>query len=451
MIYRADPRVRATWRWGGVLAAMLVAQSLVMAGVFWTLANDSHRRVIEHALGDDCTFFALTPAAERPEEMREKLMRDIHRDRFLGLFDARGRLIAGNIARLPAGAPSSASFVADLLPTELPGKRHDQARVMVCAMPDGTRLLTGVDLDDTEEALRLVWQSLLLGLVPGILLAVAFGFVTGRRAARQVDTVRRLTERIVSGDLDRRLPVAANPDSFGLLCADINMMLDRLQQLVGEVRGIGDDIAHQLRTPLTRLRVRIDRALRDARDRAGFGRVADQALAEIDTLLGIVGALLRLREMDDHARRSRFAPIDLARLVDDACDLYRPAAEDRGLDLVCAIAPVPPVEGDASLLMEAIANLIDNAMKFGPADGRVHVSVAPLDGGAIVTVADDGPGIPRADRPFVTQRFYRSWSEQAGAGLGLSLVKGIADLHGFELRFAEQGSAVSLLCRPAAG
>jgi signal transduction histidine kinase len=442
---RFDPRTRSTWRWGGALAAMLVVQSLVMTAAFWMLANGSHRRAIEHALGEDCAFFALTPAEERPEELREKLTRDIHRDRFLGLFDARGRLIAGNIARLPTAPSKDRSFIADLAPTELPGKRSDEARVVVCRMPDGTWLLTGIDLDDTEEALQLIWQSLLLGLVPGVLLAVAFGFVAGRRAARQVDTVRRLTQQIVSGDLEQRLPVAPYPDSFGLLCAHINTMLDRLQQLVGDVRGIGDDIAHQMRTPLTRLRARIDRGLRDAADPAAFAAVADQALAEIDTLLGIVSALLRLREMEDHARRSRFAPVDLARLVDDACDLYRPAAEDRGLTLHCSIAPVPPVEGDASLLMEAIANLIDNAMKFGPAGGTVHVSVGPLGAGAAVTVADDGEGIPAADRALVTQRFYRARSDGGGAGLGLSLVKAIADLHGFDLRFADTGSAVSLV------
>lgn len=446
-IWRSDPRGRATRRWGGALAALLVLQSLVMAGVFWVLANGAHRHTIDHALADDCTFFALTPASERGEELREKLTRDIHRDRFLALFDVRGSLIAGNVARLPASVPRAGSFVATIEPIELPGVRRDEARVLVCALPDGTRLLSGVDLDDTQEALRLVWRSLLLGLVPGVLLAVAFGFVTGRRAARQVETVRRLTDRIVAGDLGERLPVPVNPDSFGLLCADINRMLDRLQQLVGDVRGIGDDIAHQLRTPLTRLRAGVERGLRDAADRAAFVAAGERALAEIDALLGIVGALLRLRELEDHARRSRFASVDLARVVEDACDLYRPTAEDRGLQLVCEVAPVLPIEGDASLLMEAIANLVDNAMKFGPAGGRVRITLAATSDGAAITVADDGAGIPPAERALVTQRFYRARTDRPGAGLGLSLVKAIADLHGFELRFAEHGSAVTLVGR----
>ena len=258
-IFPTDPRARATWRWGSALAAMLVLQSLALAAVFWVLAHDNHRREIEHQLSDDCTFFRLTPAEERPEELREKLDRDLHRDLFLALFDADGRRIAGNVAHLPPGAPTGGSFVATVVPTELPGKQSDEARVQLCAMPDGTRLLIGVDLDDTVASMRLVGQSLLVGLVPGILMALVFGLIAGRRAARQVDAVRRLTERIMAGDLSGRLPVPGDPDSFGLLCADINLMLDRLQLLVGDMRGIGDDIAHQLRTPLTRLRARVER------------------------------------------------------------------------------------------------------------------------------------------------------------------------------------------------
>ena len=449
-IFPTDPRARATWRWGSALAAMLVLQSLALAAVFWVLAGDTHRREIEHRLSDDCTFFRLTPAGERPEELREKLDRDIHRDLFLALFDASGRRIAGNVAHLPPGAPSGGSFVATVVPTELPGKRSDEARVQLCPMPDGTRLLVGVDLDDSVASMRLVGQSLLIGLVPGILIALVFGLVAGRRAARQVDAVRRLTERILGGDLSGRLPVPGDPDSFGLLCADINLMLDRLQLLVGDMRGIGDDIAHQLRTPLTRLRARVERGMRDDSDRDAFAATAEATLADVDKLLGIIAALLRIRELEDHARRSRFAPVDLARLVEDACDLHHPTAEDRGITLSYTTEPVPSVDGDASLLIEAVSNLIDNAMKFGPVGGAVRVTLGVQGGDIMLSVADDGIGVPQAERALVLQRFYRGRADQPGVGLGLPLVKAIADLHGFGLAFAAQGSAVSIICPGAA-
>ena len=440
----ADPRRRATWRWGGAIAALLIAQSLVLATLFWVVADGSHRRTTERGFANDCQALAMLTPLQRRTELRAMLTRDIHRERFLGLF-ANGALIEGNVARLPVTDSRAGSVVAGVQPTELPGKDSDVARLTICPMPDGTRLLTGVDLDNAEEALRVVERSLALGLIPGLLLALGAGLYAGRRAAQQVDAVRVLTERIVAGDLDRRLPIAARPDSFGELCAHINAMLDRLQALVGDVRGVGDDIAHQLRTPLTRLRARIERSLREARDPAAFAAAGDAALVEIDQLLGIVAALLRVRELEDHARRSRFAPVDLARLAEDACDLHRPSAEDRGIDLVCDIQQVAPVEGDASLLIEAISNLIDNAMKFGPPGGRVTLSLRQRGSAPVITVADDGLGVPAAERSLVTQRFYRGHHECDGAGLGLSLVKAIADLHGFRLQFADQGSAVSLV------
>ncbi len=444
-IRRSDPRTRATWRWGGAIAALLVVQSIMLAGLFWLLANGSHRRDAERGFAEDCRSLAALSPEVRRVELREMLAHDIHRDRFLALFAADGTRIDGNVARLPPEALRAGSTVATITPTELPGKTSDVARLRTCAMPDGTRLLTGVDLDNAEGALRIIERSLAYGLIPGLLLAIGFGLVAGRRAATQVDAVRGLTERIVAGDLDQRLPVGERPDSFRLLCAHINLMLDRIQSLVIDVRGVGDDIAHQLRTPLTRLRARLERGLGEAGDVAAFQASADAALDEIDQLLGIVAALLRVRELEDHARRSRFAPVDLARLAEDACELHRPTAEDRGIVLSCDIDPVAPIEGDASLLIEAMSNLIDNAMKFGPAGGHVALLLRQEERAVVITVTDEGAGVPAAERPLVTQRFYRGRHDREGAGLGLSLVKAIADLHGFTLSFAETGSAVALV------
>jgi signal transduction histidine kinase len=447
-ISSSDPAMRATLRWGGAIAALLVVQSIVLAALFWFLATGSHQRHVERSFAADCRALArLTPDARRVE-VRAMLTRDIHRDRFLGLFNGGGKLIEGNVARLPPGASGgSRSFVAEVRPTELPGKTSDTARLALCPMPDGSRFLVGVDLDEAEEALRVIGRSVLIGLVPGLLFAIGFGLIAGRRAARQVDTVRQLTERIVTGSFAERLPIAAKPDSFGQLCSHINAMLDRLHLLVTEVRGVGDDIAHQLRTPLTRLRARIERGLGQADSREAFESAATAALEDIDKLLGVVAALLRIRELEDQARKSRFASVDLQALVEDACDLYRPSAEDRGIRLLCESEPVVSSEGDASLLIEAVSNLIDNAMKFGPAGGRVIVSVRPENGQSVITVADEGKGVPLNERSLVTQRFYRGHHDCDGAGLGLSLVKAIADLHDFTLRFAEHGSAVSLIPR----
>lgn len=445
-IFRLDPSARATWRWGGAIGALLAVQSLLLAALFWWLVSEARVREAEAGFREDCRALAAMTPAHRIEEVEEAIGRDVHRDRFIALFDRAGRLIDGNVAWLPANAPGRGSAVLPVIPTRLPGRRSDVARLVVCPLGDGERLLTGTDLDDAEHDEQLVARVLVLGLIPGLVIALAFGLFAGRRAARQIDAVRRLAGRIAAGDLGERLPVRDPPDSFGLLCAQINMMLERLQQLVGDVRGVGDDIAHQLRTPLTRLRARVERGLRDARSPAEFQAVSAAALDEIDTLLGIVAALLRIRELEDHARRSRFGPVDLARLVDDACELHRPTAEDRGLTLSCRIEPTPTISGDASLLIEAVSNLVDNAMKFGPAGGRVEVSLRPVPGGAEIAVSDQGDGVPAAERSLVTQRFYRGRHDCTGSGLGLSLVKAIAELHGCTLVFAELGSTVALVC-----
>ena len=449
--FRANPRARSTLRWGGAIAALLVAEALLLAAVFWALATQANVRDAEASFRADCREYAAMTPAERREEIGEALTQDIHRDRFLALFRSDGGLIDGNVAYIPPAAPTQGSAVLPVKPTQLPGKTSDTARLVVCSMPDGTRLLTGVDLDDVDHADQVVERALLLGLAPGVLIALGFGLIAGRRAARQVDAVRQLTARIADGDLRERLPVSSRPDSFGLLCAHINTMLDRIERLVGEVRGVGDDIAHQLRTPLTRLRARIERAMGQADDRPAFDQAAAESLVEIDKLLGMTAALLRIRELGDHARRSRFAPIDLTRLIEDACELHRPGAEDEGTTLRCRIDSRATLEGDADLLMEAISNLIDNAIKFGPVGGEVGVVLSIEQGMLAITVSDQGTGVLAAERPLVTQRFYRGRHDRDGVGLGLSLVNAIAELHGMDLRFADIGSAVSLVCRTTAG
>ena len=443
-----SPRARSTLRWGGAIAALLVVQSLLLAAVFWWLATENHVSDAEASFRDDCRTYAMMGKGERMEELREAIDRDIHRDRYLALFDIDGSMLEGNVARLPSGPPPHTSAVTTIRPTELPGKTSDEVRYSVCTFHDGTRLLTAVDLDDSQYAARVVERAVLIGLLPGLLLAIGFGLIAGRRAARQVDAVRILTQRIMAGDLKGRLPVANPPDSFGVLCLHINQMLTRLEQLVGDVRGAGDDIAHQLRTPLTRLRARVERAMAQAVDPASFQRASEEALVEIDRILGIVAALLRIRELEDNERRSRFDDLDPGRIAEDACDLHRPDAEDRGVTLLSRIGPVALVKGDSSLLIEALSNLIDNAIKFGPADGTVTLSLTNENGVPVVTVSDDGPGIPTAERRLVTQRFYRGRRDRDGVGLGLSLVQAIAELHGFVLRFAEESSAVSLVCTP---
>ena len=433
---RLDPQGRTTLRWGVGIAILLGVQSLLMAGLFWVFALGGHVADMERSFAEDCAAFEAIAPLRRPGEVQAALKRDIHRDRFLALFAASGQMIAGNVAAIPAGSGTgSRSILSSVIPTQLPGKTSDTARLRLCRMPDGTRLLTGFDLDDSNMTMRVICRALLFGLLPGLFMAVAFACVAARTAGRQIDTVRRLSQAVLAGDLKGRIAVSDQPDSFGLLCAHINRMLDRIEALVTEVRGIGDDIAHQIRTPLTRLRARIEREMDAAASVEAFRSVADAALSDIDLTLAIVRALLRIREIEDHARRSGFAPIEMAQLIEDAVDLHAPSAEEHAVTLQSRIEAGATIAADADLLMEALSNLIENAVKFGPYGGRVEVVLRTPGDLVEMTVTDEGSGIGSDERHLVTQRFYRGGRPEPGCGLGLSLVKAIVDLHDAELEF----------------
>ena len=446
-----DARRRSMGRWGGAIALLLMVQSLIVAALFWTLATGSGRTRMDATMAHECGRFAASPPARWQAMVNAMLFDDVHRTRFLAVFDAKKRLIGGNVRDLPAGmASGERAEAAHISPNQLPGKTADTARLRLCPLPGGATLLTGFDLDDSEAIAGVIERSLMLALIPGLAIALGFGLLAARRAARQVDTVRRLAERIVTGDLRGRLPVSMKPDSFDLLCAHINVMLDRIEALMADIRFIADDIAHQIRTPLTRLRARIEREMETAMTPADFRRTALDALTDVDGTLRIVSALLRIRELEDHARRSRFAEIELADLVADAVDLHSPLAEDRGVRLVSASDASATVVGDADLLMEVLSNLIDNAVKFGPQPGLVTVFLESDGTTARIGVCDQGRGVPADEHSLVTQRFYRRTGTVEGCGLGLALVKAIAELHRFKLMFDQDGPAgssrVYLLC-----
>ncbi len=233
------------------------------------------------------------------------------------------------------------------------------------------------------------------------------------------------------GDLRRRLPVGNRGDEFDRLAANVNRMLDEIEHLMGEVRSVGDAVAHDLRTPLTRLRARLERSRTQARTVEEFHETIDQGLAWIDQTLAMVTAVLRLGAMEE-GRRTAFAPIDLGEVAAAAVDLFEPSAEEKDVRLTLAVAAgLPAIQGDRDLCFEALSNLLDNALKFTPQGGAVSVRLTRLGGTVSLTVEDTGPGLPATERGKIFQRFYRSEiaRQTQGNGLGLSLVAAIAKLH----------------------
>lgn len=451
-----DLRRSTLMRWGVAIATLLIAQSLILGGLFWQLTSAQQRRQLSDDLRQGCSTLASLTPEERLHSITEQLRADIHRERFLAAFTKAGEHLAGNVARIPPQAePYGRVSVATIEPTQLPGVSIDVARLILCEMPDGTILLLGVDRDQAEAVSKLIERALAIGLLPAPAIAVIGGWIAANQAGRRLDAVRLFAAQIVAGDLAKRLPVSSRSDSFGMLCAQINSMLDRIEALVADVKGLGDDIAHQLRTPLTRLRARIEREMGAAMTPADFAQAANTALAEIDQSLSIVAALLRIREIDDRSRRRNFTSIDLRDLVTDVAELYNPVAECRGNGLFVEISSPVIIQGDRDLLMEAVSNLVDNAIKYSVQGTEIVIRLG-RDTTARIDVTNESADFVLANSDTLFRRFRRGRNAVGieGSGLGLSLVRAIGDLHGATVSVRREGSllvtATLLFERPPA-
>jgi signal transduction histidine kinase len=267
-----------------------------------------------------------------------------------------------------------------------------------------------------------------------------------------VRMVHRAVARILLGDLTERLPARNAADDFDRLAMAVNRMLDEIERLLEEIRGVGNNIAHDLRTPLTRVRARLERSRDASRGAAELDAALDAAIAGLDQTLGIVTALLRIAEIETGNRHAAFGDIDLARIVHDVAELYGPIAENAGIELTVAAAEPRLVKGDRDLLVEAVANVLDNALKFAPPESRIDLAVIDGPEGPIVRVRDRGPGIPAEERQQVLKRFYRGDKSRTlpGSGLGLGVVNAVMALHRFRIAIgdAQPGCRFDLICTP---
>jgi signal transduction histidine kinase len=268
------------------------------------------------------------------------------------------------------------------------------------------------------------------------------------RARNRLEEVSRHIQRIVTGDLRERLPVRKSNDPFDQLAVSVNRMLGEIEALIHEISGVGNDIAHDLRTPLTRVRVRLERGRARATTLDELRAAVDQSIAGLDQSLRLVTALLRIAEIEHSRRLEGFSDVPLAPLMREVCELYEPIAEDKHITIKTEIVGDAVVHGDRDLLFEAVANLVDNAVKFTPAGGSVGLALLPRADESVVRISDTGPGIAEAEKEAVTRRFYRSDKSRntEGLGLGLSLVAAIVKLHGFRFTLACGPGCTAEIC-----
>jgi signal transduction histidine kinase len=435
-----------TFRWTlGVSGAFIVC-ILLMFGFILAQAY-SYMTTDVDALNNE---IANAIASHEPEQrilgLDQYLRADPHHVKLGGLFAADGRRIAGNIETLPPMLHADAgSQLASLIKIDDGTQERLAVRAVARGLPEGGTLVIARSDYEFTWIVHIVERALAVGLIPALCLSLAVGVFLSIRAQRRIEEVNRKVQRIVGGELRERLPTRGTNDPFDKLAALVNGMLDEIEVLVRRLAGVGDDIAHDLRTPLTRVRVSLERARQKAGGLDELRASVDKAIVGLDQSLAIITALLRIAEIEHSRQVDGFRDVALAELVREVGDLYEPIAEDKKVDFAVKAKEGATVHGDRDLLFEAVANLVDNAVKFTPQGGHVELSLLRKGNEAVVRVCDSGPGIPVGESDLVTKRFYRSEKSRCdpGLGLGLSLVSAIVKLHGFDLRISSGPGCVA--------
>ena len=294
--------------------------------------------------------------------------------------------------------------------------------------------------ESASEAEEAILRAFTVAVGLTVVLGAAGGAWLGHVFLRQVDTIGRTAEAIIAGDLDQRIPVRDTGDDLDRLAVTLNRMLDRITGLMENVRQVSNDIAHDLRTPLSRLCRRLDDARERASSVADYERAIDGALVEAEDLLATFAALLRIAQVEAGAQRAAFRQVDLSALTETVAEAFTPVAEDDGHEFVTEIASDLSICGDQELLTQMLVNLVENALRHTPVGSRVRLSLMRTPGTNVrLTVEDDGPGVPEVERERVLLRFYRLEQSRTtpGNGLGLSLAVAVAELHGAQLTLAD--------------
>jgi signal transduction histidine kinase len=435
-----------TFRWTLAVSGAFAGCILLMFGfVYWqtqtyTIAN------IDRLITDVANVVSTQDPVAVARRLNDHLGTDPRRVKLGGLFDHDGHRIAGNMDSLPpelrpdAPAQSVSAVRADAV-----GREEQTARAVARRLADGSIVVIGRDTQELEQFSRILEDALALGLIPALCLGLAAGAFLSLRAQRRIEEVNKRVQRIVAGDLRERLLTHDTNDPFDELAGLVNRMLDDIEALVRSIAGVGDDIAHDLRTPLTRVRVSLERGRQNASSVEELRAAVDQAIAGLDQSLSIITALLRIAEIEHSRRLAGFGDVHLVELVREVGELYEPIAEDKNIDFAVDAGGDAVVRGDRDLLFEAIANLVDNAVKFTPQGGRVELSVRRIGDEAVVRVSDTGPGIAANEHKLVGRRFYRAEKSRThpGLGLGLSLVNAIVKLHGFRFTMSSGPGCVA--------
>ena len=355
------------------------------------------------------------------------------------LVDASLFPVSGNLSAWPPGLEGVQGWTT-VVQKRTPGATDRSGlRAAFATLADGSHLLVGRNIDDLETFVRAVRVALAgtIGLL--IVVAAVAAFSVTRRTVGRIEAINMTSLAIMQSGLGQRIPLRGTRDEWDRLAQNLNLMLERIEELMAEVKQVSDNVAHDLRTPLTRMHARLEKARDQLREGARDQALIDDTIADLDTVLGMFSSLLRISQIEGNNRSPTFRTVNLADIADDVVDLFDAAAEERGCRIKMSRQERVFVTGDRDLLFDAIANVVDNAIKFGGEAAQVTVEVAERDGIPIISVTDRGPGIPAAERKLVLKRFYRLERSRhtLGNGLGLSLVAAVAKLHDAQIEMLD--------------
>jgi signal transduction histidine kinase len=348
--------------------------------------------------------------------------------------------LAGNLREWPQTATAPSGWAEFRAPTPLPNSASKPlVRAVLETFPGGDRLLVGRDISDLDDLTARIKTAVILGALLIFVLAGLASVLVTRRTVGRIEAINTTSQAIMLSGLDQRIPLRGTRDEWDRVAENLNLMLDRIETLMGEVKQVSDNVAHDLRTPLTRMRGRLEKAYHGERIGNADQLLIGDTIADLDAVLRIFSSIMRIAQIETKARKDAFRTVNLVEIAGEVVELYDAAAEQDQTRLIIAGDQDVLVTGDRDLIFDAIANLVDNAIKHGRSGGHIIVTIENADGRPLISIKDDGPGIPPDEHEHVFRRFYRLEHSRytPGNGLGLSLVAAVARLHGAQIEMLD--------------
>ncbi len=378
--------------------------------------------------------------------IRQRLADKSFADNVYILVDPSSTVLAGNFKTWPSSVEAAEGWAEFRAPEPLDGGTNQPLlRGWIETFPGGDRLLVGRDISDLDSYTEQIKLAVISGVALIFVLAGVASILVTRRTVGRIESINAASQAIMRSGLDQRIPLRGTHDEWDRVAENLNLMLDRIETLMGEVRQVSDNVAHDLRTPLTRMRGRLEKAYHGqdvGKDQALIG----DTIADLDAVLRIFASLTRISQIETQERKGGFRRVNVAEIAGEVVELYDAAAEQDGTCLSATGDREVSVIGDRDLIFDAIANLVDNAIKHGRAGGQVVVTSEIRDGRPVISIADDGPGIPAEQYERVFKRFYRLEHSRymPGNGLGLSLVAAVASLHGVRVEMLDNAPGLQI-------